>query len=52
MIEVQQLAREFQDLRQTIEMVPEITAMFRERALLIPQYVVDEKMKKARYHET
>lgn len=25
--------------------------MFRERALLDPQYVADEEMKKARYHE-
>lgn len=29
----------------------EITAKFRERALLVPQYVADEEMKKARYHE-
>ena len=28
----------------------EITAKFRERALLVPQYVVDEEMKKTRYH--
>ena len=28
-----------------------ITARFRERALLVPQYVVDKEMKKARYHE-
>ena len=34
-IEVQQLAREFQDLHQTIETVAEITAMFRERELLV-----------------
>ena len=47
MIEVQQLARKFQDLRQTTETVAEITAKFRERALLVPQYVVDEEMKKA-----
>ena len=25
--------------------------MFHEKALLVPQYVVDEEMKKARYHE-
>ena len=31
-IEVQQLLREFQDLRQTIESVAEIIAKFRERA--------------------
>ena len=35
-IEVQQLAREFQDLQQTTETVAEITAKFRERALLVP----------------
>ena len=29
----------------------EITAKFRERALLVPQYAADEEMKKARYHE-
>ena len=29
----------------------EITAKFRERALLVPQYATDEEMKKARYHE-
>ena len=50
-IEVQQLAREFQDLHQAIETVAEITAKFRERSLLVPQYVADEAMKKARYHE-
>ena len=50
-IEVQQLAREFQDLTQTTETVAEITAKFRERALLVPQYAADEEMKKARYHE-
>lgn len=41
--------REFQDLRHTIETVAEITAKFRERALLVPQYAVDEEMKKTRY---
>ena len=46
-IEVQQLAREFQDLRQMTEMVMEITAMFRERALLVPQYLADKEKKKA-----
>ena len=25
--------------------------MFRERVLLVPQYIADEEMKKARYHE-
>ena len=46
-IEVQQLAREFQDLRQTTETVAEITAKFRERTLLVPQYAADEEMKKS-----
>ena len=50
-IKVQQLAREFQDLQQTTETVVEITAKFKERALLISQYVADEEMKKARYYE-
>ena len=38
-------------MTQTTETVAEITAKFRERALLVPQYVTDEEMKKARYHE-
>ncbi|KAL7585243.1 hypothetical protein Lser_V15G45405 [Lactuca serriola] len=50
-IEVQQLAREFQDLFQTTETVAGITAMFRDRAFLVPQYVASEEMKKARYHD-
>lgn len=50
-IEMQQLAREFQDLRQTTETVAEITAKFRERALLVPQYIADEEMMKTRYHD-
>ena len=44
-IDVQQLAREFQDCRQTTEIVAEITAKFHERALLVPQYAMDEEMK-------
>ena len=32
-------------------MVVEITAMFRDRVLLVPQYVADEEMKKSRYHK-
>ena len=51
MIVVQQLAREFQDIEQTIEKVVEITTKFRKRAILVPQYVEDEEMKKAWYHE-
>lgn len=46
-IVVQQLAREFQDLQKTTRTVAEITTMFTERALLVPQYVADEEMKKA-----
>ena len=38
-VEIQQLAREFLDMRQTTESVAEITAKFKERALLIPPYV-------------
>ena len=34
-IEVQRLVREFQELQQTTETMAEITAKFRERALLI-----------------
>lgn len=41
-IKVQQLVR---------EMVVEITAIFGERALLVPQYVIHEEMKKERYHD-
>lgn len=48
---VQKLAREFRDLHQTIEVVAEITAKFRERALLILLYVADEEMEKRRYHD-
>ena len=51
MIEVQQLEREFQDLRQTTETVATITAMFYERVLLVSQYVGDKEMKKARYND-
>ena len=51
MIEVQQLAREFQGPLHTTKRVVEITAMFRERELIAPQYVVAEEMKKDRYHE-
>lgn len=29
----------------------EITANFRKRDLLVPQYVVDKEMKKTRYHD-
>lgn len=41
----------FQDLLQTTETIIKITSMFRERALLVLQYVVDEEMKKMRYHD-
>ena len=50
-IEVQKLAREFPNLHQTTEFVTEITAMFRERALLVLQYIVNEEMKMSRYHD-
>lgn len=32
-------------------MVAELNAKFWERDLLVPQYVVDEEMKKVRYHD-
>ena len=44
------MVREFHDLQQTTETVAEITAKFRERALLIPQYAEDEDLRKTRYH--
>ena len=50
-MELQQLAREFLDMRQPIETVAEITAKFRMRALLVPQYVGDEEMRKTHYHD-
>ena len=50
-IEVQQLAREFQDLRQTTKVVAEITIKFRENALLVSQYATNEEMKKTKYHD-
>lgn len=50
-IGAQQLVREFQDMFQTTETVVEMTAKFRERALLVPQYAADEEIMKTRYHE-
>ena len=50
-IEVKQLAREFQDLRQTIETLAVITAKFRDIVLLVPQYAANEVMRKMRYHD-
>ena len=44
------MVREFHDLQQTTKTVAEITAKFRERALLIPQYATDEDMRRTRYH--
>ena len=41
-IEVQQLASKFQDLRQTIETVTEITSKIMDRALLFSQCVANE----------
>ena len=37
-------------MRQTTETVAGITAKFRERALLVPQYAADEEMRKTRYY--
>ena len=51
MIEVQQLAREFEDLQQTTEIMVEIPTKFLERVLLVAQYVADMEMKKVRYHD-
>lgn len=45
------MPREFHDLLQTTKIVVEITFKFRERALLVPQYVVNEQIKKMRYHD-
>ena len=39
------------DMRQTTETVAEITAKFRERALLVPQYAGVEDMRRTRYHD-
>ena len=50
-MELQQLAMEFMDMRQTTESVAEITAKFRERALLVARYVGDEEMRKTHYHD-
>ena len=50
-IKVQQLVREFQDLQQMTETLIDISTMLRERALLVLQYVADEEIKKAPYHE-
>ena len=50
-VEIQQLAREFLDMRQNTETVAEITTKFRERALLVPQFAGDEDMKRIRYHD-
>ena len=41
--------REFQDLQHTTKTVAEFTTKFRERSLLVPQYAVDEEIKKMRY---
>lgn len=50
-IEVQQITREFQDLRQTVETVAQIMTKFQESALLVPSYVPDEEIKKTIYHD-
>lgn len=46
---MQELVREFQDLHKTTDTMAKITTMFRERALLVPQYVLNEEMNKTRY---
>ena len=38
-------------MRLTTETVAEITAMFRERALLVPQYAGNEDMRRTHYHD-
>lgn len=48
--ELQQLARDFHDLQQMMETMADIASKFRERALFVPQYAVDEEVKKSRYH--
>ena len=35
----------------TTETMAEITAKFREKVLLVPQYATDEEMKKVRYND-
>ena len=45
-IEVQPLVREIQKLQQITKTTAEITAKFQERALLIPQYAVDEDVRR------
>ena len=50
-VELQQLAREFLDMRQSTNTVAEITAKFRERSLLVPQYAGDEDMRRTCYHD-
>ena len=50
-VELQQLAREFLNMRQTTETVAEITAKFRERPLLVPQYLGYEEIRKTHYHD-
>lgn len=47
-MEIEQLAREFLDMKQTTETVAEINANFRESDLLVTRYAVDEEMKKTR----
>ena len=42
--------RDFHNLQQTTKTVAEITAKFRERTLLIPQYATDEDLRRTRYH--
>ena len=50
-LELQQLAREFLDMRQMTETVAEITTKFREREFLVPRYAADEEMGNTQYHD-
>ncbi|XP_024965965.1 uncharacterized protein LOC112506177 [Cynara cardunculus var. scolymus] len=50
-IEVEQVTKEFLDMKQTTESVNEITDKFMEKALFCPQYIADETMKLFRYTE-
>ena len=43
--------QELLDLHQKIENVAEVTAKPRERAYMVPQYAVDEEMKKESYQD-
>nr|KAJ0192258.1 hypothetical protein LSAT_V11C800444800 [Lactuca sativa] len=50
-IESAQLTSFYPEGSKTTETVAEITAKYRERALLVPQYAGDEDMRRTRYHD-